>query len=211
MATARRASPSHGLPEVMCCTRCDRSSFGGRSACRGMCHHPVLGVCGRRALVAALLQSERTRQSEKEREVPSLRVYGHDDKQAQHSYLGPRECGGSTSAAAPQRQCGPSATSRQAGTCTPSSPPRRATSEKRQFMVDTCITGAGPRRNAAAQWQRNLCYHHPCAHTAGGVHHHHPAREAIGSPPVVHRAQPRVRPPRAKRVCVCASRSPAAY
>lgn len=87
--------------------------------------------------------------------------------------------------------------------CTPSSPPRRATSEKRQFMVDTCITGAGPRRNAAAQWQRNLSYHHPCAHTAGGVHHHHPAREAIGSPPVVHRAQPRVRPPRAKRVCVC--------
>ena len=52
--------------------------------------------------------------------------------------------------------------------CTPSSPPRRATSEKRQFMVDTCITGAGPRRNAAAQWQRNLSYHHPCAHTAGG-------------------------------------------
>ena len=153
---------------MICCTRCDRSSFGGRSACRGMCHHPVLGVCGRRALVAALLQSERTRQREKEREVASLRFYGHDDKQAQHSYLGPRECAGSTNVAAPQLQCGPSATSRQAGTCTPSSPPRRATSEKRQFMVDTCITGAGPRRNAAAQWQRNLSYHHPCAHTAGG-------------------------------------------
>ena len=43
-----------------------------------MCHHPVLGVCGRRALVAALLQSERTRQRERERErseVPSLRFY----------------------------------------------------------------------------------------------------------------------------------------
>lgn len=83
-------------------------------------------------------------------------------------YLGPRECAGSTNVAAPQLQCGPSATSRQTGTCTPSSPPRRATSEKRQFMVDTCITGAGPRRNAAAQWQRNLSYHHPCAHAAGG-------------------------------------------
>jgi hypothetical protein len=39
---------------------------------------------------------------------------------------------------------------------------RRRARQRNDSLVDTCITGAGPRRNAAAQWQRNLSYHHPC-------------------------------------------------
>lgn len=39
--THAQRNAQHGQPAMICCTRCDRSSSVCRSACRGMCHHPV--------------------------------------------------------------------------------------------------------------------------------------------------------------------------
>ena len=74
--------------------------------------------------------------------------------------LGPRECASGTNEAAPQLQCGPC--ENKATNLLPASAATAHARQRNDSLVDTCITGAVPRRNAAAQWQRNLSYHHSC-------------------------------------------------
>lgn len=118
----------------------------------------------------------------------------HRHVQQRQRALGPRECASGTNEAAPQLQCGPC--ENKATNLLPASAATAHARQRNDSLVDTCITGAVPRRNAAAQWQRNLSYHHSCelVRVGGGFDG--------CSPPVVHRAQPRVGPPRAKRACV---------
>ena len=110
--------------------------------------------------------------------------------------LGPRECACSTDVGC--RTTPMWAWARAGGTGV-----GRARVRETTVCVDTCITGADSRRNAAAQWQRNLFIiirtQRPTAKQA--------AQQRRESPPVVHRAQPRARPPRAKRVCAQGARA----